>query len=75
MARYLVAMQQLLLDAQKGALGIPDRELCFVGDVRLGERIADPDHAVRLRDTRGACQQISKLWTSVVPKPALFKKP
>jgi hypothetical protein len=76
MARYLVAMQQLLLDAQNGALGIPDRELCFVGDVRLGERIgAAPDHAVRLRDIRGACQQISKLWTSVTPKPALFKKP
>jgi hypothetical protein len=76
MARYLVAMQQLLLDAQKGALGIVDRDLCFVADVRLGERIgAAPDHAVRLRDIRGACQQISKLWASVTPKPALFKKP
>lgn len=76
MARYLVAMQQLLLDAQKGALGTPDRELCFVADVRLGERIgAAPDHAIRLRDIRGACQQISKLWASITPKPALFKKP
>jgi hypothetical protein len=76
MARYLVAMQQLLLDAQNGELGIPDRELCFVGDVRLGERIGPaPDHAVRLRDIRGACQQISALWASVTPKPALFKKP
>jgi hypothetical protein len=75
MARYLVAMQQLLLDAQKGALGIPDRELCFVADVRLGERIgAAPDHAVRLRDIRGACQQINKLWASITPKPALFRK-
>jgi hypothetical protein len=76
MARYLVAMQQLLLDAQNGELGIPDRELCFVGDVRLGERIGPaPDHAVRVRDIRGACQQISALWASVTPKPALFKKP
>lgn len=76
MARYLVAMQQLLLDAQKGELGIPDRELCFVADVRLGERIgAAPDHALRLRDIRGACQQISGLWSSILPKPTLYKRP
>lgn len=76
MARYLVAMQQLLLEGQKGALGVPDRDLCFVADVRLGERIgAAPDHAVRLRDIRGACKQIAGLWEAVRPKPALFKKP
>jgi hypothetical protein len=76
MARYLVAMQQLLLDAQKGALGIVERDMCFVADVRLGERIGPaPDHAVRLRDIRGACQQIKRLWPSVAAKPALFKKP
>ena len=76
MARYMVAMQQLLLDAQKGVLGIPDRDLCFIADVRLGERIGPaPDHAVRLRDIRGACKQIGSLWASVTPKPALFKKP
>jgi hypothetical protein len=28
-------------------LGVPDRDLCFVADIRLGERIgAAPDHAV-----------------------------
>ena len=76
MARYMVAMQQLLLEAQKGALGTADRDLCFVADVRLGERIGPaPDHAVRLRDIRGACVQIRKLWPSVVAKPSLFKKP
>jgi hypothetical protein len=76
MGRYMVAMLQLLLDAQDGAYGIPDRELCFVADVRLAERIGPaPDHAVRLRDIRGACAQISKLWASVAPKPALFQKP
>jgi hypothetical protein len=75
-ARYMVAMQQLLLDAQKGTLGTVDRELCFVADVRLGERIgAAPDHAVRLRDIRAACVQIKKLWPTVAAKPALFKKP
>lgn len=76
MARYLVAMQQMLLDQQKGSLGIPDRELCFVADVRLGELIGPaPDHAIRLRDIRGACAQINKLWPSIAPKPSLFKKP
>jgi hypothetical protein len=76
MARYMVAMQQLLLEAQNGVLGVPDRDLCFVADVRLGERIGPaPDHAIRLRDIRGACRQISGLWESVAPKQSLFKKP
>lgn len=39
LARYLVAEMQLLLEAQGGRLGTPDRDLCFVADVRLGERI------------------------------------
>src|ERR1700733_9708792 len=72
MARYMVAMLQLLLDDQGGDLGVPDRDLCFVADVRLAERIGPaPDNANRLRDIRGACTQISKLWASVAPKPAL----
>jgi hypothetical protein len=76
MARYLVAMLQLLLDAQGGALGVPDRNLCFVADVRLAERIGPaPDHTVRLRDIQGACAQISKLWPSITAKPALFRNP
>ncbi|TAK47795.1 MAG: hypothetical protein EPO23_09710 [Xanthobacteraceae bacterium] len=76
MARYMIAMLQLLLDDQDGTLGIPDRNLCFVADVRLAERIGPAaDHAVRIRDIRGACTQISKLWASVAPKPGLFEKP
>jgi hypothetical protein len=75
LARYLIALMQLLLDEQNGALGIPDRDLCFVADVRLAERIGPaPDHAIRIRDIRGACTQISKLWASIEPKPALWKK-
>jgi hypothetical protein len=51
------------------------RNLCFVADVRLGERIGlAPDHAYRLRDIRAACRQIAGLWESITPKPALFKK-
>jgi hypothetical protein len=74
LARYLVAEMQILLEAQDGELGIPDRDLCFVADVRLGERIGPAaDHAVRVRDIRGACQQISKLWAGIEPNPSLFK--
>lgn len=76
LGRYMVALLQLLLDAQKGKLGTPDRDLCFVADVRLGERIGPAtDHAVRLRDIQGACAQIGKLWPGIEPKPGLFKKP
>lgn len=75
MAHYLVALMQMLLEAQNGELGIPDRDLCFVADVRLGERVGPAaDHAVRLRDIRGACAQICSLWAGVAPKPSLFKK-
>jgi hypothetical protein len=39
MAGYMVAMLQMLPEAQDWKLGIPDRDLRFVADVRLGERI------------------------------------
>lgn len=75
LGRYLIALLQFLLEAQKGKLGTPDRELCFVADVRLGERIGPAlDHAIRLRDLRGACQQIAKLWPTIQPKASLWKK-
>lgn len=75
LARYMIALLQFLLEAQKGELGTPDRDLCFVADVRLGERIpAAPDHAKRMRDIRGACEQIAKLWPGIQPKPSLLKK-
>jgi hypothetical protein len=75
MARYIVAMMQILLEAQDGKLGIPDRDLCFVADIRLGERIGPAtDHTVRLRDIRAACDQICKLWPTIEPKASLFKK-
>jgi hypothetical protein len=74
LGRYLVALLQVLLDAQSGKFGVADRDLCFVADVRLGERIGPAaDHAVRLRDIRGACEQISKLWPSIEPKSILLK--
>jgi hypothetical protein len=75
LAYYLIALMHVLLEAQGGKLGTPDRHLCFVADVRLGERIGPAaDHAVRLRDIRGACQQIAGLWKTIEAKPSLWKK-
>lgn len=75
MARYIVAMLQMLLEAQDGKFGIPDRDLCFVADVRLGERIGPaPDHTIRLRAIHGACTQIVKLWPMIEPRGSIFRK-
>lgn len=74
MARYIVAMLQVLLEAQDGKFGIPDRDLCFVADVRLGERIGPaPDHTIRLRAIHGACSQIVKLWPMIEPRASIFR--
>jgi hypothetical protein len=75
MARYVIAMFQMLLEAQKGKYGVPDHALSFVADVRLGERInAGPDHSARVRAIRAACRQIDKLWPTIKPRSSLFKK-
>jgi hypothetical protein len=75
-ARYLVAMLQMLLDAQEGAYGTPDRNLCFVADVRLGETIwAAGDHSSRLRTIRAACAQIANLWPTITPRASVLKRP
>ena len=75
MARYIVAMLQLLLEANSRVVGPVDRELCFVADVRLGEKIGPAaDHAIRLRTIRGACRQIAKLWPSITPRPSVLKR-
>jgi hypothetical protein len=74
-ARYLVVMLQMLLDAQEGAYGTPDRDLCFVADVRLGETIWAPgDRAARLRTIKAACGQIANLWPTITPRPSVLKK-
>jgi len=75
MARYMVAMLQLLLE-QHPELGEFDRDLCFVADARLPERIgAAPDHAARLRAIRSACRQIVGLWDGIMPRASILRKP
>ena len=52
-----------------------DLDLCFVADIRLGERIgAAKDRMARLRAIRAGCRQIAQLWDGVVPRPSILKK-
>jgi hypothetical protein len=75
MGRYMVALLQMLLEAQCGSNGVPDRELCFIADIRLAERIGPaPDHTARLRAIRAARNQIARLWPSIQPRPPILKK-
>jgi hypothetical protein len=46
-AGHMVAMLLMLPEAQDGKLGIPDRDLRFVADVRLGERIGPAGLSVK----------------------------
>lgn len=77
MARYMVAMVQLLLESQAAelGLGIPHRDLCFVADLRLGETVGPAsDHTARLRTIRSACGHIVALWDGIRPLPRVLKK-
>jgi hypothetical protein len=72
MGRYLVALMQMLLEEQPPFEGEVDRDRIFVADVRLGERIgAASDHVARTRAIRSACNQISRLWSTVTPRPSI----
>lgn len=73
MGKYLVALLQMLLEAQQPPMGLTDAQLCFVADVRLGERIGPAtDHTLRLRAIRGACRQIAQLWPNIEPRPGVL---
>jgi len=74
MARYIIAMLHMLLGAQPiDRFGRCERSLCFVSDVRLGERVvAASDHAARLRAINAACGQISRLWATIQPRPSIL---
>ncbi|BDV35821.1 hypothetical protein SS37A_33500 [Methylocystis iwaonis] len=75
MAYYMVAIAQLLLEAQGHSFGKPDSELCFVADVRLGELVGPAgDHTARLRAIKGTCRQIVQLWPNIKPKKSVLAK-
>lgn len=76
LARYLVAMQEVLLNSRSEWSGRVDRELIFVSDVRLGERIgAASDHTARMREITAACRQIKRQWSEIQPHPRIYAKP
>lgn len=75
MARYLVAMLQMLLEQQWPEPQKVDRDLCFVADLRLGERIGPAsDQAARLKSIKAACGQIARLWSTVTPSASILLK-
>jgi hypothetical protein len=75
MARYMVALFQMLLETQNGEFGKVDRDLCFVADIRLGERIGPaPDHKNRLRAINAACRQITNLWAAIEPRKSVLMR-
>jgi hypothetical protein len=75
-ARYMVAMQEVLLNRQDNYRGKVDRELIFVSDVRLNERIgAGSDHTARMREIEAACRQVRTLWGSIKAQPRIYDKP
>lgn len=72
----MIAMLELLLNGHPSYAGRVDRELLFVSDVRLNERIGvAPDHTARLADIEAACRQIASQWERIRPHPSIWKKP
>lgn len=75
MARYMVAILQLLLADQEIEPGLVDPSLCFVADIRLGERIGPaPDHTARIDAIRANCRQIKRNWGLIQPRNSVLAK-
>ena len=75
MARYMIALSQLLLEEQGSSLGSIERAECFVADIRLGERIGPAtDNARRIKAIQAACRQIATLWDDIKPRPSVLKR-
>lgn len=76
MAKYMLAMAQMLMESHGKGLGEFDRTLSFVADIRLGERIvfSTSDHASRVKQIKAACKQISRLWAGIEPRASALMK-
>jgi hypothetical protein len=76
MARYLNVMMEMVLEDQAPGQGAIDRDLIFVADIRLGERIETAgDHVARRRAVRSACGHIARLWGTVTPRASILRRP
>lgn len=76
MGRYMLALAQMVIEKYASDLGQFDRELSFVGDIRMKERISfsTSDHAARVRSIKAACRQISALWDGIEPRKSVLAK-
>ena len=74
MARYMLAMAQMLFEDQGATLGQFSRDHTFVADIRMGERIpfSTSDHAARVRAIKAACKQVSSLWSDIEPRKSFI---
>ncbi len=76
MGRYMLAILELAMKAHGKTLGTFNRELAFVADIRMGERIgfSTKDNAARVRAIKAACKQISQLWSGIEPRRSVLSK-
>lgn len=76
MARYMLAMAEMMFSEYPSGLGEMDRETSIVADIRLGERIpfSSSDHAARVRAIKAACRQIKSLWDDIEPRKSILAK-
>lgn len=76
MARYMLAMMQILFEERADSLGEFDRDSSFIADIRMGERISfsTGDHAARVRAIKAACKQVYSLWDDIEPRPSALAK-
>lgn len=76
LARYMLAMAEMAMGELEGQFGKFSRELSFVADIRLGERIdfSTSDHSARVRAIRAACKQIKQLWPGITPRSSALAR-
>lgn len=76
MGRYMLAIAHMMIDELGTDLGTFDRELSFVADIRMQERIgfSTSDHAARVRAVKAACKQICSLWDDIEPRKSVMAK-
>lgn len=73
MARYMLALAELLVKENEELGGTFDQKNSFVADLRLGERInfSTKERAARIRSLHAACRQISRQWDAIEPRSSV----
>ncbi len=76
MGRYMLAIAHMMIDDTDRNVGAFDRDLSFVADIRMQERIgfSSSDHAARVRAIKAACKQICSLWGDIEPRKSVIAK-